>query len=139
MGHAGLLKALGFLDLADTEVAGAIDWARSVGVQMKADVPAEKNPAKQLAGALLGSHPFLVTSEFLRGFGNGFANQVNETAKMISDPRFIPELNHHMMEGLKRPETLHQTGVFLFIKSELYSDVTKNDSKSQKKLSKNSK
>lgn len=125
MGHAGLLKALGLLDLSDAEVGSAIEFARTFGSSLKADVRSDKNQAKQLANTLLDTHPFIVTSEFLRGFGNGFANQINETAKMISDPRFIPELNHHMMEGLKRPETLHQNGLFVFILSNLYSDVTK--------------
>ena len=75
-----------------------------------------------------------MTSEFLRGFGNGFANQINETAKMLSDPRFIPELNHHFMEGLKRPDTLHQNGIFVCILSELYSDVTKKRFKITKEV-----
>lgn len=117
MGHAGLLKALGLLNLSDDEVAEAIDWARKVG--------ADTRSTKELANALLETHPFIVTSEFLRGFGNGFANQINETAKMISDSRHIPELNHHMMEGLKRPDSLHTNGLFVFIQSQLYSDVTK--------------
>ncbi len=124
MGHAGILKALGLLDLSDTEVASAIEFARTFGTSLKADVVTVKNQAKQLANTLLDTHPFIVTSEFLRGFGNGFANQINETAKMISDPRFIPELNHHLMEGLKRPESLHQNGLFVFILSKLYSNVT---------------
>lgn len=117
MGHAGILKALGFLDMSDNETAEAFSWARKIGT--------DTNSLKQLANTLLDTHPFIVTSEFLRGFGNGFANQINETAKMISDSRHIPELNHHMMEGLKRPDTLHKNGLFVFVLSNLYSDVTK--------------
>src|SRR3972149_5428555 len=105
MGHAGLLRALGVLSLEEQEVQEAIEWAQKVASTMKADIPATSNPAKLLAKTLLDTHPFLVTSEFLRGFGNGFANQINETAKLVSDPRHIPELNHHFMEGLKRPDS----------------------------------
>ncbi|MBI4065476.1 hypothetical protein HY409_03865 [Candidatus Gottesmanbacteria bacterium] len=123
MGHAGLLKSLRLLDLNDSEVTNAIDFARTFSTLLMANVTTDKNQAKQLANTLLDTHPFIVTSEFLRGFGNGFANQINETAKMISDPRFIPELNHHLMEGLKRPESLHQNGLFVFILSKLYSNV----------------
>lgn len=121
MGHLGLLKALKLIDIDDKEVMKAISYAREIGKQYGGDVQTEKNPAKQLALMLKDTHPFIVTSEFLRGFGNGFANQINETAKMISDPRNIPELNHHLMEGLKRPETLHQNGLFLFFFSRFYS------------------
>jgi hypothetical protein len=52
-------------------------------------------------------------------------NQINETAKMISDPRFISELNHHLLEGLQRPDTLHETGLFVFFESDLYSEPIK--------------
>lgn len=121
MGHLGLLKALKLIDIEANEVAEAIAYARTVGKQYGAQISIQNNPSKQLAMTLKDTHPFIVTSEFLRGFGNGMANQINETAKMISDPRNIPELNHHLMEGLKRPETLHQSGLFLFFLSRFYS------------------
>jgi len=121
MGHAGLLSALGLLKIDAKEVAEAISFARDVSKRCDVSVPQGTNPAKLLAWTLFDSHPFIITSEFLRGFGNGFANQINETAKMISDYRYIPELNHHLMEGLKHPETLHQSGLFVFFKSDLYS------------------
>lgn len=123
MGHLGLLKALKLIDISDNEVMEAISFARMVSKQYGADVPTQMNTAKQLAMKLKDTHPFIITSEFLRGFGNGIANQINETVKMISDPRNIPELNHHLMEGLKRPETLHQSGLFLFFLSRFYSQL----------------
>ncbi len=121
MGHLGLLMALKLIDIKDKEVIEAIAYARTLAKQYGPEVATAQNPAKQLALTLKDTHPFIVTSEFLRGFGNGFANQINETAKMISDPRFIPELNHHMMEGLMRPESLHHNGLFLFFLSKFYS------------------
>lgn len=115
MGHLGILAALSLIDINEKEVFEAISYIRKIA-------NSSKEQAKQLAMMLKNTHPFIVTSEFLRGFGNGFANQINETAKMISDPRNIPELNHHLMEGLLRPETLHQSGLFVFFESDLYSD-----------------
>ena len=115
MGHLGLLKALNLIDVTDKEVHEAVEHARTIN----------KNQAKELAGLLFDKQPFIITAEFLKGFGNGFANQINETAKMISDYRYIPELNHHLMEGLKHPESLHQNGLFVFFLSELYSPSIK--------------
>lgn len=120
-GHIGILKSLGLLDVTDEEVKEAISWARDVGKQYVGEIQTAKNPAKQLAQRLVDRHPFIITAEFLKGFGNGFANQINETAKMISDYRYISELNHHLMEGLKRPDSLHQNGLFVFFTSDLYS------------------
>lgn len=109
MGHLGILKALGLIDVTDAEVTEAIDFARTV------------DHTDSLSKVLYDTHPFIITADFLKGFGNGFANQINETAKMISDYRYIPELNHHLMEGLKHPDTLHKNGLFLFFLSDLYS------------------
>lgn len=122
MGHLGLLTALGLAAVDAAEVLAAIEHVRAVGKLYAPEALTDQNPAKLLAKKLLDTHPFIITAEFLKGFGNGFANQINETAKMISDYRYIPELNHHLMEGLKRPETLHQNGLFLFFRSSLYSD-----------------
>ncbi len=121
MGHLGILKALKLIEVTDEEVSEAIAYVKELARTMTADVPTTRNPAKQLATYLLDKHPFIITAEFMKGFGNGFANQINETAKMISDYRYISELNHHLMEGLKRPDTLHTNGVFVFFTSDLYS------------------
>jgi glucose/mannose-6-phosphate isomerase len=120
LGHLGLLKALGFVTVKD-DVAAAIAFAREIGEKYLSDIPTKDNPAKQLALYLKDKHPFIITAEFLKGFGNGFANQINETAKMISDYRYISELNHHLLEGLSHPDTIHQNGVFVFFLSHCYS------------------
>lgn len=125
MGHLGLLKSLGLIDVKEEEIFGAIDFARKVSALYAASITEANNPAKQLARFLKDKHPFIITSEFLKGFGNGFANQINETAKMISDYRYIPELNHHLLEGLTHPDTLHQNGVFVFFLSHCYSEQVK--------------
>lgn len=120
MGHLGLLWAMHLIKLDPQEVESAIAYARTVGKTYFSE-PTITNPAKKLAILLMDKHPFIVTAEFLKGFGNGFANQINETAKLISDYRYIPELNHHLMEGLKRPESLHSNGLFVLITSKFYS------------------
>lgn len=122
MGHMGLLYALDLIELSEAEVAEAIDYVRTMSKLYTVDISTEKNPAKQLALRLKDTHPFIITAEFLKGFGNAFANQINETAKMISDYRYIPELNHHLMEGLSHPDTLHTNGLFVFFESPLYSE-----------------
>ncbi len=121
MAHMAFLKNLGFLVLTNEEVDKAIAFSREAGAKMNGMVVTTNNQAKQLAIELKEKHVFFVAAEFMRGFVNGFANQMNETAKNISDFRYIPELNHHLLEGLKHPETLHQNGIFVFLESSLYS------------------
>ncbi len=119
-GHIGLLTKLGFLMVTDAEVEEAIVLAEKTAGKYAATVAEATNDAKKLARILYETHPFIIVAEFLKGFGNGFANQINENAKMISDTRYISELNHHLLEGLKHPESLHANGLFLFIRSNLY-------------------
>lgn len=120
-GHIGLLFALDLVTLDKNEVDSGIAKISEFAARYQANLETQTNPAKQLAEKIKNNHPFIVTAEFLKGFGNGFANQINETAKNISDPRNISELNHHLLEGLKYPDELHSTGLFVLIKSAFYS------------------
>ncbi len=79
------------------------------------------NESKQMAEKIFGKYPYYIVSEFLTGIGNAIANQTNETAKSISSFRIIPELNHHLMEGLKNPHELKKIAVFIFFFSKLFS------------------
>ena len=46
---------------------------------------------------------------------------MNENAKHLSHRHDLPELNHHLMEGLRFPESNPETTLFWFIDSTLYS------------------
>ncbi len=119
-GHIGLLFSLGLLELDKETVNGAIKNLPSLTKCFSIDEPTISNPAKQLAKKLYGRYPYYIVSEFLTGVGNAIANQTNETAKSISSFRVIPELNHHLLEGLRFPEEIKQIGTFIFFYSSLY-------------------
>lgn len=121
MGHLAFLDSLGFLSVEENEVKEAIIHAKHLTQTMTADIPESKNPAKQLANHMYDTYPVFIVGEFLRGAVNGFANQTNETAKMISDFRYVPELNHHFLEGLTYPEQIKSALLFIFFTSGLYS------------------
>ncbi len=120
-GHLGFLFKLGFIDCPKTEVDDALKNLPSLLKSFMIDEPKNSNPAKQLAEKLYKKYPYYIVSEFLTGVGNAIANQTNETAKAISSFRVIPELNHHLMEGLKFPEVLKNIAVFVLFYSNLYS------------------
>lgn len=120
-GHLGLLIKLGVIKIAPAEVTSAIIKATQLFEEFRLDVPKEKNPAKQMAEQLYQRYPYYIVSEFLTGVGNAIANQTNETAKVISSFRIIPELNHHLMEGLKFPDKFRDLATFVFFFSKLYS------------------
>jgi len=84
--------------------------------------PEKSNPAKQMAKNLYDTYPYIVVAEHLVGLGNAIQNQINETSKNISSYRVIPELNHHLMEGLKHPDAHKDMARFLMIESSQYSE-----------------
>ncbi len=115
-GHAGLLIKTGLINLTFEQLKKAISEAERIN---------QPSQAKQMAKDLFGFFPILVASEFLNGAIHGFANQLNETAKTNSSYHFIPELNHHRMEGLQFPEKFKNLGVFIFYLSNLYDERVK--------------
>lgn len=85
------------------------------------DLPKAQNPAKKLALDIQGQYPYYIVAEHLTGAGNCIQNQTNETAKNISSFRVLPELNHHLMEGLMFPAVHRDTALFITFYSTLYS------------------
>ena len=53
-----------------------------------------------------------------------FRNQVHENAKQFAVLDTLPELNHHLLEGLARPKATHEL-VAVFLRSRRYSASTK--------------
>jgi len=79
-----------------------------------------KNIALKTAQQMYGKIPFLTASEFLTGNLHIFNNQINENAKNFSHFFEIPEINHHLLEGLLHPPTNPQNIFFVFLQSSLY-------------------
>lgn len=82
--------------------------------------------AKALALAMRGYSPVLVGADFLYPNAHILANQINETCKTNAYSHALPELNHHLMEGLKRPNLNQKYLKFIFLESELYDKKIKN-------------
>lgn len=122
-GHLGLLIKLGFVqNVTAQEVESAIHNLPNLAKGWMIDSPKAQNEVKQLAEKLQEKYPYYLVAEFLTGVGNAVQNQTNETAKSISSYRVVPELNHHMMEGLKFPTAHKDMAVFVLFYSHLYSD-----------------
>ncbi|HLD28166.1 MAG TPA: SIS domain-containing protein, partial [Patescibacteria group bacterium] len=77
------------------------------------------------ASWLSGGLPILVGAEFLSANGHIIANQINESAKNFAVPFVIPELNHHLMEGLLLPSAVTSRIRFVFFNSSLYHSENK--------------
>lgn len=106
----------GVINIKEEDVQNAIGSAK----KLKEDT---KQKAQELAKNFEGTIPVIFASEFLVGNAHVIRNQMNETAKTFSAYSPLPELNHHLMEGLKNPK--NKNLAILFINSNLYSQIIK--------------
>jgi glucose/mannose-6-phosphate isomerase len=120
-----VLNKLGFISLTDMEIKSIIQLMGEKCSEYSEDVLSQNNLAKLMAEKIKSHVPVLVASEHLVGSIHAFKNQLNENSKTFALSFDIPELNHHLMEGLKFPPQIKETLLFIFINSDLYSDEIK--------------
>ena len=120
IGQLGLLVQSGHLAVSDQEMKEVVTMLENLNKELNIDVELKNNQAKQIAEKLEGKIPVMVASEFLEGNIHTFANQTNENAKNSAVYYMIPELNHHLLEGLAYPKKGTKDLFFLFINSDLY-------------------
>lgn len=120
MGSLGLLAQAGLIKFTTEEVTEIVQAILTMDDACRLAVPQEQNRAKLLALDIIDRRPVLVASEFLVGAAHVATNQFNENAKIFADYKLIPEINHHLLEGLQFPKSNAANHLFLFLNSELY-------------------
>lgn len=125
-GQIAMLNALGILSVSDADTQETVTILEQGNKRFGIDVLTKDNRAKKLAQNWYEKIPVIVSAEFLTHVGRVIRNQIHESAKSFAAYHEIPELNHHLMEGLTNPATNKDTLRFLFIQSNNYSDrITK--------------
>lgn len=117
----GLLKKLNLIKLSAAEIANYLKQIDGFKRKFGADKPAQANAAKKLALQLKGRLPVVIAAEFLAGNAHVFANQLNENAKTFVSYFLLPELNHHLIEGLRFPKSNPANLAFVFLESRLFN------------------
>lgn len=119
-GVLGLLERADFVRLSDRHVRGMTKAMSDVIDTCSLEIPEKQNPAKIVAKELKNKSILLVASEHLLGSAHTTSNQINESAKQYARYVEIPEMNHHLMEGLAFPKDNFKNFGVLMIKSKLY-------------------
>lgn len=114
----GLFNKLSFATIFPEEIDECVNTMKNTFNDNK---PQNKEIlAKKFADKIKEKALFLVASEHLYGVTYAMKNQFNESAKTFSTIFELPELNHHLMEGLENPKSFKQNTMFLTIESSLY-------------------
>lgn len=120
-GQIALFNSLGLLHVAESTVREVVS-VLTMGNNLYGLASAtDKNHAKQIALRFKDKIPVIVSAEFLGQVGRVIRNQLHESAKTFAAYHMIPELNHHLMEGLTNPTVNKDVLKFLFLTSTDYS------------------
>lgn len=117
-----MLSKLGLISFSEENYHQVLDAINKTSQNCMVEVSQEKNQAKLLAYMFLERRPILVGASFLEGALHIATNQLNENAKIFADYKVIPEINHHLMEGLTFPKSNALNHFFVFFQSKLYRE-----------------
>lgn len=118
--HLGVLRILGLLKITERDMERVINLLRSLNKRWGPAIKQKDNLVKQMADRFWQRIPIVIASQFLVGSTHALANHINENGKNFSVYFAIPELNHHLLEGLTYPKFLKQQLCFLTIESDFY-------------------
>jgi len=118
-GQIAMLSSLGYLKVDSEALSSCIGQMRKRTEMLSQESQFEKNPAKQLAQRIVNKEVLLIGSGFLEGAIAAIRNPFHETGKHMAHYYIVPELNHHLMEGLRFPQIQKQLA-FVLIHSSLY-------------------
>ena len=114
----GALSRLGLVPDASEDVAGAVKAMKSQGAALAAGSPVSKNPAKRLAGQLMGRWVTVVGAGALAPVARRWKGQINEVAKAVANFEFIPEADHNTLAGVLHPsEVVPPHVITLFLRA----------------------
>jgi len=122
VGQLVMASKAGLFSITHKDIDDIAAAMSNVVAENKITIPEKKNPAKKLAAALHQRVFVLIAARHLMGAIHLIKNQANENAKNLSVLFDIPEMNHHLLEGLKYPDSNKDALHFLFAESELYPE-----------------
>ncbi len=106
-----ILNNLGYLQIQVAKLKKSLQKLRDLDEKIQ-------NDAYSLVSKIRDKMIILIGAEHLQGNIHIARNQFNETAKTYAEYHLIPELNHHLIEGLTYPKNKHM--VFLFYNSSFF-------------------
>jgi glucose/mannose-6-phosphate isomerase len=119
-----LITRLGLIADMDKDVGAAVNAMKEQRNGVNAEIPLRKNPAKRLAGQLVGRYPIFFSAGHMAPVARRWKTQVNEVAKTIAAFEVLPEANHNTLAGIGYPQEILTKAIAFFIRSE--SDFPRN-------------
>jgi glucose/mannose-6-phosphate isomerase len=112
-----VLVKLGVVKDKTVDVAEAVAAMRAQQAAFLAGSPVTRNPAKRMAGQLLGRFGAIFASDFLAPVARRWNGQLTEVAKAWAQFAELPEMNHNQVVGTMYPAELVSKFMVLFLRS----------------------
>ncbi|KAF0112127.1 MAG: glucose/mannose-6-phosphate isomerase [Chloroflexi bacterium] len=117
----GLLLALfvrlGLLSDPSADLEETINVMRETSQLLQIDVPVKNNPAKRLAGQMVGRHVTIFGSGFMAPVARRWKCQFNEVANAIASFEALPEADHNTLAGICNPADVLQKEMAVFLRA----------------------
>lgn len=113
-----LFRRLGLIPDQGEFVSGAVEIMQAQQKNLLPEAPTHINPAKRLAGQLIGRNIVVMASGCLAPVARRYKGQVNELSKAWSQFEFLPEANHNTLAGVENPSDLLSHMVVLFLRGD---------------------
>jgi len=115
-----LLKVFSRLDLIPdplSDLDQAVQAMRNQQNYLRTNVPAAQNPAKRLAGQMVGRIVTVFGSGLLAPVARRWKTQINELAKAWAQFEELPEADHNTLAAICEPENVLSSVMTLFLQS----------------------
>lgn len=112
-----LFVRIGLVGDLSTEIDLTISSMQKAIEKVGADVPVNRNPAKRLAGQMVGRQITIYAGGTMAGVARRWKNQLNEIAKTIASVEILPEADHNALAGIYFPTPALEKAMMLFLQS----------------------
>ena len=124
-----LFTRLGLISDPSGEVQDTIETLKEVAKSLEVDSPVKDNPAKRMAGQMVGRVVTVFASGFMAPVARRWKCQINELAKAAANFEFLPEADHNTVAGVYNPEQPLTQEIRIFLQSEF--DFAPNKKRSE--------
>lgn len=108
---------LGLVTDPSREIRSAVQAMRDQQGNLKAEIPIVNNPAKRLAGQLIGLYVTVIGADIVAPVARRIKGQISEIAKAWGQFEFLPEANHNTLAGISNPQEVLSRLAVIFIRS----------------------
>ncbi len=112
-----VFSRLAFIPDPSSELEQAVQAMHSQQSQLLISIPAARNPAKRLAGQMIGRVVTVIGSGLLAPVARRWKTQINELAKAWAQFEDLPEADHNTLAGICQPASVLPSVMTLFLQS----------------------